>query len=398
MRRRFPYPLLMPARLMALATIPMLLLACGSPQSTPLPAAGGQTSRSPVAASSPIAGAPSAPGSSSGQAVSNCPPSGAATRLTGAGATFPGPIYSRWFSEYRTLCSIEVNYQAIGSGGGIRQHTERTVEFGASDGIMTDAQKQAAPGTLHIPTVAGAVTPVVNLPGIQRGQLKLTGDTLAAIYLGQITKWNDPRLGADNQGVSLPDQDIIVVRRADGSGTTNIFTTYLAAVSQAWRDQVGAGNSVQWPVGLGGEGNAGVAGQVRQLPGAIGYVELAYATQNNLTWVGMRNQAGRFIEPSLQATTAAMEGVQIPESTEVMIVNSANPEAYPISGFTWMLVYQDQTDPAVARTLAHMLWWATHDGQRFAQELDYAPLSPTALRAAEGQIRKITAGGSPVIQ
>jgi phosphate transport system substrate-binding protein len=263
---------------------------------------------------------------------------------------------------------------------------------------MTDAQKAAAPGTLHIPMVAGAVTPVVNLPGIQSGQLRLSGELLAAIYLGEITRWGDDRLRVENSTVSLPNQDIIVVRRSDGSGTTNIFTTYLAQVSPAWRDRVGAGNSVNWPVGLGGEGNAGVAGQVRQLPGAIGYVELAYAKQNNMPWVAMRNRSGQYVEPSLPATTAAMEGVEIPPSTEVMIVNSANPQAYPIAGFTWILVFEEQREPAIARSLAHALWWAIHDGQRFAADLDYAPLSASAQGAAEAQIKRITVGGRRVLE
>jgi phosphate transport system substrate-binding protein len=317
--------------------------------------------------------------------------------LDGAGATFPAPLYQRWFTEYKNLCNVEINYQAIGSGGGIQQHTAKTVQFGASDGIMTDQQKAAAPGTLAIPTVAGAVVPVVNLQGINRGQIKLTGDTLAGIYLGEITKWNDPKLAADNAGVNLPNADIIVVHRSDGSGTTNIFTSYLAAVSPSWQSRVGAANSVNWPSGVGGEGNAGVAGQVRQLPGAIGYVEYAYATQNNLTWVAMRNKSGQFIEPSLQSTTAAMEGVQIPESTEVMIVDSANPQAFPIAGFTWILVYEDQPERPVAQTLAHMLWWAIHDGQSMATQLEYAPLSPAAQQAAEKQIKKIKSGGQPII-
>jgi phosphate transport system substrate-binding protein len=263
---------------------------------------------------------------------------------------------------------------------------------------MTAQQKSEAPGSLHIPMVAGAVTPVVNLQGIRAGQLRLTPDTLAGIYLGEITRWNDARLRTANPGLNLPDQDVIVVRRSDGSGTTNIFTSYLAAVSPTWQQRVGAGNSVNWPTGLGGEGNAGVAGQVRQLPGAIGYVELAYAKQNNIAWVAMQNQAGNFIEPSLEATTAAMEGVQIPESTEVMIVNSANPQAFPIAGFTWILVYQDQSNPAVANTLATMLWWAIHDGQSTAPQLDYAPLSLAAQHAAEAQIMRITSAGVAVIR
>lgn len=373
------------------AVLATLVLAACQPQGAPLPA---QQGGAPQARATAAGGAQTGGGSG---ATPSCPPAGAGRQLTGAGATFPAPLYTRWFAEYRNMCNVEINYQAIGSGGGIRQHTEKTVEFGASDGIMTDAQKAAAPGTLHIPTVAGAVAPVVNLRGIRSGQLRLTPDTLAGIYLGQITRWNDQRLRNDNPSLNLPDQDIIVVHRSDGSGTTNIFTSYLAAVSPAWRETVGAGNSVRWPAGLGGEGNAGVAGQVRQLPGAIGYVELAYAKQNNLPWVAMRNRAGQFIEPSIEATTAAMEGVQIPESTEVMIVDSANPAAFPIAGFTWILVYEDQTDPAAARTLAHMLWWATHDGARIAPELEYAPLSAAAQRAAEAQIKKIRVGGQPIL-
>ncbi len=329
--------------------------------------------------------------------MSACPPAGSANQLTGAGATFPAPLYTRWFEEYARLCNVRINYQPIGSGGGIRQVTERTVDFGASDGIMTAEQKAAAPGILSIPAVAGAVTPVLNLAGIQSGQLRLTGELLASIYLGEITRWDDQRLRAENPSINLPTQDIIVVRRSDGSGTTNIFASYLSAVSPAWRDRVGAGNSVSWPVGLGGEGNAGVAGQVRQLPGAIGYVELAYAKQNNMPWVSMRNQAGQYVQPTIEATTAAMEGVEIPPSTEVMIVNSASPQAWPIAGFTWILAYEDQADGAKGRTLAHVLWWTLHDGQRVAPELDYAPLSPAAQRAAEAQVRRIMVGGQPAL-
>ncbi|HEY3117497.1 MAG TPA: phosphate ABC transporter substrate-binding protein PstS, partial [Chloroflexota bacterium] len=245
--------------------------------------------------------------------------------------------------------------------------------------------------------VAGSEALVVNLPGVQRGQIKLSAETLAGIFLGDITKWNDPKLGADNPGLNLPNQDVITVHRSDGSGTTNIFTTYLAAVSPAWKDKVGAGNSVNWPAGLGGEGNAGVAGQVRQLPGAIGYVELAYAKQNNMTWVALKNKSGKYIEPTIEATTAAMEGVQIPPSTEVMIVDSANPDAYPIAGFTWLLVYEQPPDAAAAKSVAHMAWWATHDGQNDAPQLDYAPLSTAARTAAEAQIKKIKAGAADAL-
>jgi phosphate transport system substrate-binding protein len=377
----------------ALLLVAILLSSCGpsSGPSGPLPGAATQpTSSSSQArpAGSPV---------TSGGNVAACPPAGSATTLTGAGATFPAPLYTRWFADYARQCSVQINYQAIGSGGGIQQHTQRTVDFGASDGILTDAQFSQAPGTIMIPMTAGAEAIVVNLPGISRGQVKLTPDTLAGIFLGDITRWNDQRIMADNAGVNLPSQDIIAVHRSDGSGTTNIFTTYLSQVSTAWRDRVGAGNSVEWPTGLGGEGNAGVAGQVQQLPGAVGYVELAYAVQNNMIWTSLRNQAGQFLEPSLEGTTAAMEGATIPDNTQVMIVNSPSPRGYPIAGLTWILVYENQTDQAKGRSLAHFLWWALHDGQQTAPELTYAPLSAAVVAKAEVLIRRITAGGQPVL-
>ncbi len=325
-----------------------------------------------------------------------CPPGGSATALTGAGATFPAPLYTRWFDAYASMCNVQINYQAIGSGGGIRQHTERTVDFGASDGILTAEQDSAAPGTLMIPTVAGAVAVVVNLEGVMAGRLNMSGDTVARIYLGEITRWNDGRLMAENPGASLPNRAITPVRRSDGSGTTNIFTSYLSAISPDWRTRVGAGNSVQWPAGVGGDGNAGVAGQVRQIPGAVGYVELAYALQNSLAWVGLRNQANVYVEPSLASTTAAMEGVALPEDMRVMIVDSATPDAYPIAGFTWLLVYQNQTDRAKAQSLVTMLRWAVTDAQTLAAPLEYAALSPSAQDRALALINRVTLGGQPL--
>ena len=374
-----------------IATCVLLLSACGRPQSGPLPGAAQPTSGS----TQPVPGAGSS--TSTGGYIAPCPPAGSATSLTGAGATFPAPLYTRWFADYARLCTVQINYQSIGSGGGIQQHTQRTVDFGASDGILTEAQFAAAPGTLMIPMTAGAEAIVVNLPGLSRGQLKLTPDTLAGIFLGSITRWNDPPLAANNAGLNLPNQDIIAVHRSDGSGTTNIFTTYLSAVSDTWRTQVGAGNSVSWPAGLGGEGNAGVAGQVRQLPGAVGYVELAYAAQNNMVWTTLRNEAGQFVEPSLAATTAAMDGVAIPDNTRVMITNTGNSQGYPIAGLTWILAYENQNDAAKARALAHFLWWALHDGQATASQLDYAPLSPAIVAKAELLVRRITAGGQPAL-
>src|SRR6266542_6015373 len=382
-------------KLPMMAVIAILIAtACGSRgASAPLPGAGGQTPSGPDRGrASPVVR------TSAGSAgVTACPPAGSATSLTGAGATFPAPLYTRWFADYAQLCGVQINYQPIGSGGGIQQHTQRTVDFGASDGILTDAQFAAAPGSFMIPMAAGAEAIVVNLPGTGRGQVKLSPDTLAAVFLGDITRWNDARLVSDNAGVNLPNQDIIVIHRADGSGTTNIFTTYLSDVSPTWASRVGAGNSVQWPVGLGGEGNAGVAGQVRQLPGAIGYVELAYAVQNNMTWAALRNQAGQYVEPSLPATTAAMEGVTVPDNTQVMITNTGNAEGYPIAGLTWMLVYESQPDAAKARALVHFLWWALHDGQGTASQLDYASLSPAIVTKAEALVLRIAAGGQAAL-
>ncbi|MPZ14918.1 MAG: phosphate ABC transporter substrate-binding protein PstS [Chloroflexi bacterium] len=376
------------------AVVATLLLAACQSQAAPLPGQSGTQAPSAPARPAATSGAQT---SDPAVEVADCPPSGAATQLTGAGATFPAPLYTRWFAEYRNICGVEINYQAIGSGGGIRQHTERTVDFGASDGILTSQQFEAAPGTIMVPMTAGAEAIVVNLPGIARGQLKLSPETLAGIFLGEITKWNDPRIAADNQGMNLPDQDVIVVHRSDGSGTTFIFVDYLSKVSTAWRDRVGVGTSVDWPVGLGGEGNAGVAGQVRQLPGAVGYVELAYAVQNNMTWAAVKNAGGRFVEPSLEGATVAMEGVTLPDDMQVMITNTNRPDGYPIAGFTWMLVYEDQADSAKAQTLTHFLWWALHDGQSIGPELEYAPLSSEAVSKAEALVMQITAGGDPLL-
>ncbi len=331
-----------------------------------------------------------------------CPPTGSASQLTGAGATFPFPLYSQWVSEYQKLCSVRINYQSIGSGGGIRQITEKTVDFGASDGIMTDQQETAAIAAsgpiLHIPMTSGAVAVVYNLPGVQRGQLKLTPDVLADIYLKKITKWNDQRIAAANSGLSLPNADIAVVHRSDGSGTTFIFTNYLSKVSADWKDRVGFGTSVNWPGDIGGQGNEGVSGQVRQIVGAIGYVELAYAKQTNLAWAQLRNKAGSFVEPTLDATTAAADGVDLPDNTKVLITDSANAKAYPISGFTWVLAYTNQPDAAKGRALAHYLWWAIHDGQKLASPLDYAPLSSGAVQKAEALVLALRCGGSPCLE
>jgi phosphate transport system substrate-binding protein len=324
-----------------------------------------------------------------------------AVTLTGAGATFPYPLYSKWFDVYERQAGTRINYQSIGSGGGIQQITQRTVDFGASDAPMTDEQLRAAPGPLlHIPTVLGAVVVTYNVPGVEPG-LRLTPDVLADIFLGQVTRWDDARLAQANPDLALPDTAIAVVHRSDGSGTTNIFTDYLSVVSPAWQQRVGKGTSVNWPVGLGGKGNEGVTGQVKQTPGAIGYVELAYAAQNKLPYAAIRNQAGRFVEPALASTTAAAVGAaaSMPEDLRVSIVNAPGEQSYPIAGFTYLLVYQQQADAAKGKALVDFLWWAIHDGEQYAQDLLYAPLPAEVVTRAEAKVRTITdAQGGPLSQ
>lgn len=319
--------------------------------------------------------------------------------LTGAGATFPAPLYSKWFDEYHKLTGTKINYQPIGSGGGISQVTLGTVTFGASDGIMTDSQEAAARAAfgpiLHIPMTAGSEAIIYNLPGVTG--LKLAPDVLADIYLKKITKWNDNRITTINSGLSLPNLDIAVVHRADGSGTTNIFTNYLSKVSEEWKTKVGNANSVNWPGDIGGQGNAGVAGQVQQIPGAIGYVELAYALQNKLPYASLKNAAGNYVSPTLASTTAAAQGVTLPDDMKIMLTNSTNTDAYPVVGFTWILVYQDQSNKDIGVSLVKMLWWAIHDGQKFCEGLSYAPLSAAAVTRAENEIKSIKYQGQPII-
>jgi phosphate transport system substrate-binding protein len=333
--------------------------------------------------------------------VATKPSASGSTNLTGAGATFPAPLYTKWFDQYNKLTGVKVNYQPIGSGGGISQVTEGTVDFGASDGIMTAEQISKAESKhgpiLHVPMVSGSVAVIYNLAGISSGQLKLTGDVLANIYLKKITKWNDPAIAIINPDLKLPDTAIAVVHRSDGSGTTYIFTNYLAKVSPDWSSQVGNATSVKWPGDIGGQGNAGVAGQVQQLPGAIGYVELAYATQNKITGASLKNISGNFMEPSLGATTRAAEGVTLPDDMKVMLTNSSNPDAYPIVGFTWMLVYVNQPDKTKGEALAKMLWWAIHDGQQYTQSLSYGSLAAPAVIKAENQILSIKYQGQALV-
>jgi len=294
--------------------------------------------------------------------------------INGAGATFPNPLYSKWFSEYtRVDPSVRFNYQPIGSGGGQKQILAQTVDFGASDGPMSDENLAKAPGKiLHIPTVAGAVVVTYKLPGSPK--LRLDGPTIAEIFLGKIVKWNDPRLASLNPGVTLPDMDLVVVHRSDGSGTSYIFTDYLSSVSPEWEKRVGRNTSVKWPTGLGAKGNEGVAGQVSQLPGTIGYVELAYADQNKLPFADLKNAAGSFVTASLESVTEALGSAKIPEDFRFSMVNPPGEKAYPIAGATWLLVYQKQKDPSKGKKLVEFLNWALTKGEGMAESLDYAPL------------------------
>jgi len=297
----------------------------------------------------------------------------------GAGATFPYPIYSKWFDEYAKVDpSVRFNYQSIRSGGGQKQILAQTVDFGASDGPMSDDNLSKAPGKiLHIPTVSGAVVLTYNLAG--NPALKLDADTIAGIFLGQIKKWNDPKLTALNSGTKLPDQEIVVVHRSDGSGTTFIFTDYLSKVSGEWKEKVGNNTSVNWPAGIGGKGNEGVSGQVKQTPGAIGYVELIYATQNKMPYAEVKNSAGEFVKPSLESITAALSTGDIPEDFRFSITNAPGKDAYPICGATWLLVYEQQKDAAKGKKLVEFLKWAAKDGEKMAKDLQYAPL-PDSLQ------------------
>jgi phosphate transport system substrate-binding protein len=299
--------------------------------------------------------------------------------INGAGATFPYPIYSKWFDEYAKVDpSVRFNYQSIGSGGGQKQILAQTVDFGASDGPMSDDNLAKAPGKiLHIPTVAGADVVAYNVPG--NPELKLDGDTIAGIFLGQIKKWNDPKLTALNPGANLPDQEIVVVHRSDGSGTTFIFTDYLSKVSPEWKEKVGTNTSVNWPTGLGGKGNEGVAGQIKQTPGALGYVELIYAIQNKMPYATVKNASGNFVKPSVESVTAAMATAQIPDDFRFSMTNAPGADSYSIAGATWLLVYQQQKDATKGKKLVEFLKWALSKGEDMAKQLDYAPL-PAEVR------------------
>ncbi len=313
------------------------------------------------------------------------------TTLNGAGATFPYPMYSKWFSEYNKLHpDVQINYQSIGSGGGIRQVLNGTVDFGASDGPMSDEQlAQSKTKILHIPTVMGAVVPAYNVPGIS-GEIKFTPEALAGIFLGKITNWNDPALAKVNPGVNFPNQPIIVIYRSDGSGTTFIFTDYLSKISKDWSNTVGKGTSVKWQIGMGGKGNEGVAGQVRQLQGSIGYVELIYAVQNNIAYGSVRNAAGNFVKASLDGVTeAAASAKAMPADFRVSITNAPGKTAYPISSFTWLLIPTPARDPKKGKIIADFLDWMVTDGQKMTSQLSYAPLPESVAEKVKAAIKQI---------
>jgi phosphate transport system substrate-binding protein len=324
----------------------------------------------------------------------------AAQSLTGAGATFPNAIYTKWFDAYNKKTGIQINYQSIGSGGGIRQFTEGTVDFGATDGPMNESQIQAVNGNvLHVPTVLGAVVVTYNLPSLGATQLKFDGNLLVDIFMGRVTKWNDGKIAALNPGVKLPDQDLIVVHRSDGSGTTYVFTDYLNKFSREWKDKVGYATSVNWPVGLGGKGNEGVTQQVKQTEGALGYVELIYAISNKLPYAQIKNPAGAFVNPSLESVTAAAAGAKLAKDTDfrVSITNAEGEAAYPIASFTWLLIRKDNKDAAKAKLIRDFLtWMVTPEAQKMAAELHYAPLPQPVVALLEARIPTLKAGGKAI--
>ena len=324
----------------------------------------------------------------------------AAQTLTGAGATFPNPIYTKWFDAYNKKTGVQINYQSIGSGGGIRQFTEGTVDFGATDGPMNESQITAVnANVLHVPTVLGAVVVTYNLPSLGTTKLKLDGTVLVDIFMGRITNWNDKRIAQLNPGVKLPETDLIVVHRSYGSGTSYIFTDYLNKFSREWKDKVGYATSVNWPVGLGGKGNEGVTQQIKQTEGALGYVELIYALSNNLPYAAVKNAAGQFVDPSLESVTAAAAGTKLPKDTDfrVSITNAPGATAYPISSFTWLLVHKDTKDAGKAKLLKDFLtWMITPDAQKMASELKYAPLPAEVVSLIQERLPTLKAGGKSI--
>lgn len=371
-----------------------LLLAACAPASTATPTAG---------ATSPAAGQET-PTSAATMASTDTPAATQAAAgsiaITGAGATFPYPVYSRWFYEYAFVDpAVKFNYQSIGSGGGIQQITKKTVDFGASDAILTSEQLAAAPSLQMFPMVAGAVVPSYNISELKDANpLVFDGATLANIFLGKITKWNDPAIAALNPGVTLPDKSIVVAHRSDGSGTTFIFTSYLSAVSDEWKTKVGASTSVQWPVGLGGKGNEGVSGLITQNDGSIGYIELAYAIQNKLAMASMKNQAGNTVQASIDTTQNAMNDFsgQMPDTLARLIVNAPGANSWPIAGYTYFLVYMNQTDCTKAAKLVQFVHWALTSGTKYASDLDYVPLPDAVRTQVFNKLDQVTCNGQPL--
>lgn len=366
---------------------------------TLLTACGGAT---PAATSAPSGGATAAADPCGVPVKGKCPTE--AQAVTGAGATFPGPLYTKWIDQYNTLTGVQINYQAVGSGGGIKNFTDKTVDFGASDVPLTDAQIDAITGGLYlIPMALGSVVPTYNIPNVTAA-VKFTPEALAGIYLEQIKKWNDPKITAENPGVTLPDLAITTVHRSDGSGTTGVFTDYLSKISPEWKTKAGAGTTVNWPGGVGGSGNAGVAGAVKNTPGAIGYVELIYAIQNKLGYGVVKNAAGKYIEASLDSTTKAADGFQSPDygnlkgqAAKISITNATGADAWPISTFTFLLLPKDFSDKAKGLAILRFAWYGTHEGQAFAKDLGYAPLPSAVQKAAEGVLKSVTGSGSKLL-
>ncbi len=372
------------------AASPAAAAAAASPVAASSPAA----AASPVAAGSPAAAA----SAGAGLGVIKGPGEGEAKALTGAGTTFPAPLYSKWFNDYKALTGVEINYQAIGSGGGIKAISDQTADFGATDGPMSEEQLKAAKGgdILHIPMAIGAVVPIVNIPELAGKALRFSGESLAGIYLGTITKWDDAKIKADNPSATLPSKDIVVVHRSDGSGTTFIFTDYLSNVSPDWKSKAGTATAVSWPTGLGGQGNAGVTNEVKQNPYSIGYVELIYAIQQKLAPGEVKNKDGQYVVPSIETTTAAAASLaaNIPADMRASIVNAPGATSYPISGFTWILAYKNMPEKTKAVALTRMMYWAIYDGQKVNADLGYSPLPADLVKRADDMIQSIQAGGA----
>ncbi len=371
-------------------TFATLLAACGgaTPAATSTPGTTGSAAAVADPCGVPVKG--------------KCPTE--AQAVTGAGATFPGPLYTKWIDQYNLLTGVQINYQAVGSGGGIKNFTDKTVDFGASDVPLTDAQIDAITGGLYlIPMALGSVVPTYNIPNVT-ATVKFTPEALAGIYLEQIKKWNDPKITAENPGVTLPDLAITTVHRSDGSGTTGVFTDYLSKISPEWKTKAGAGTTVSWPGGVGGSGNAGVAGAVKNTPGAIGYVELIYAIQNKLGYGVVKNAAGKYVEASLDSTTKAADGFQPPDfgnlkgqAAKISITNATGPDAWPISTFTFLLLPKDFSDKAKGLAILRFAWYGTHEGQAFAKDLGYAPLPTAVQKAAEDVLRSVTGSGAKLL-